>query len=702
MSDFSLSPVNRTALWTLAARATEQTQPQPILLDTTAAAWHSQLAEQTDLLADVANPPVVQLNTVIRSALLDQLVKKYRQQQPNIQVIELGAGLSTRRQRLGVTVENWLLVDMPAMLELRATLSEEDERVIAASVTADGWQQHLTAPSDAPLLFVAEGLLMYLQPAQARKLIEQLTVHAPGAPFLFDILGARGVHSSAFIFERAGVQAQTYYAFPADIPDLGVDVVRLHMPLLAFKGRQLAVQATPITQEEAPLIAQVVDAHLRQQPPQPPPDKVNAPAIDIPNNYPTPGTPGICYYDQLHTTDKTFTHGTHRARTPAETLEYIRPNFSWAGITRVADITHLDRIGIPVTLVIRPNGRVLSNSTGKGVTLTAATVSGVMESIEAFHAEMLPVPTTVATYDQITTTYPSVSPLALQRTRDNIYTPRMALHWLKAWDLINDVETMVPADAMLLQYLEPMHMILVSSNGLSSGNTFLEAVAAGLHEVIERDATTAFQARWNLLGVPPSRVRLGAIESALLQELIGQCQQAEIEVMLFDSTSDIGVPTYIAIMYDRRDRSGVVASGYGAHLDPEVAASRAITEAAQGRAVVIAGSRDEFFKRRQLTDQSGPNRRALIEQVSAVPETEDMRVQNLATGSFEGDIKLLLARLQAVGIEQVLVRDLTAPNLPISVVSVVVPGLDGYLFESGTLGRRAQRFLRSASTLCAP
>ena len=57
------------------------------------------------------------------------------------------------------------------------------------------------------------------------------------------------------------------------------------------------------------------------------------------------------------------------------------------GITRIANVTGLDTIGIPVVMVCRPNSRSVSVSQGKGLTLAAAKASGVMESVEGYHAE---------------------------------------------------------------------------------------------------------------------------------------------------------------------------------------------------------------------------------------------------------------------------------------------------------------------------
>src|SRR5215469_14560882 len=99
------------------------------------------------------------------------------------------------------------------------------------------------------------------------------------------------------------------------------------------------------------------------------------------NNQSTP----LYYRQQPHSEKKGFWQGTHRSAPPAETLGRIRPHLARCGITRIANITGLDRIGIPVTLAIRPNGKTLSNSSGKGVSLDAAMVSAAMEGIELFH-----------------------------------------------------------------------------------------------------------------------------------------------------------------------------------------------------------------------------------------------------------------------------------------------------------------------------
>ena len=84
---------------------------------------------------------------------------------------------------------------------------------------------------------------------------------------------------------------------------------------------------------------------------------------------------------------KAYCRGTHRLIAPEVSLSRIQPHLASFGITRCADVTGLDRIGIPVCCAIRPRNRSLQVSNGKGLRLVDAQVSALMEAIELFHAE---------------------------------------------------------------------------------------------------------------------------------------------------------------------------------------------------------------------------------------------------------------------------------------------------------------------------
>src|SRR4051812_20202893 len=86
-----------------------------------------------------------------------------------------------------------------------------------------------------------------------------------------------------------------------------------------------------------------------------------------------------------------------RIEDPSVTRARLRGRLGDYGITRVANVTGLDRLGVPVLMAIRPNSRSLTVSQGKGVETDAAWVSGVMEAIELAHAEAPPVALLLAT-----------------------------------------------------------------------------------------------------------------------------------------------------------------------------------------------------------------------------------------------------------------------------------------------------------------
>src|SRR5580698_339805 len=94
---------------------------------------------------------------------------------------------------------------------------------------------------------------------------------------------------------------------------------------------------------------------------------------------------------------KKLRNGTDRAAAICETIDKARRVLDAVGVTRVADITGLDHIGIPVAAAYRPNARSVSVSQGKGVSLEAAQASAAMEAIEGYHAERVVKPLTLAT-----------------------------------------------------------------------------------------------------------------------------------------------------------------------------------------------------------------------------------------------------------------------------------------------------------------
>ncbi|MFN7630604.1 MAG: YcaO-like family protein [Cyanobacteriota bacterium] len=393
---------------------------------------------------------------------------------------------------------------------------------------------------------------------------------------------------------------------------------------------------------------------------------------------------------------KGFRGSTHRACPPEDTLARITPHLALAGITRLADITGLDRIGIPVTLAIRPNARTVVGSTGKGATLVAAQVSGAMEAIEMHHAESAAFDVIEASLDDLQRQdRPLLDVHRIPMVRHQRLLPEPPLQWTAGEDVASGSPVLVPFSCV---HLRPPRKGLPlarspfqrSSNGLASGNTRLEAILAGMYEVIERDAFSLARARPGFWSRGASVVDLSALDLPEVAPLLAACAAADVMVMVLDMTSDLGVPAFAARLFDLAQPETGTAVGYGCHLDTEVALVRAITEAVQSRVVVqVAGSRDDTTKYERWTmglfasELEGARR--LQAQARHVPEVRR------AGHAFTDDIHLLLERLAAADLPQVAVVDMQEPPFPVAVVRVVIPGLEGICtFPSYSPGPRAR------------
>lgn len=385
-----------------------------------------------------------------------------------------------------------------------------------------------------------------------------------------------------------------------------------------------------------------------------------------------------------------------RSVAPERTLERVKGRFKAIGLTRLANITGLDSIGIPVVLSVRPQAGYLSVDGGKGFSLDAALASAAMECFERHAGENTPVERFVSTYDDLTEDA-RIPYTQLPLSRNSLFSPHRPEEWVMADDLGGGPPTAVPVTLVALERFRHRRSSVLpfafSSNGLNSGNTKSEAVIGALYEVIERDATTCTKFSWRT-GAPKRRVDLSNASSPDIAHLVEAARRNGVEVVVFDCTVDTAVPTFTAYLCDVGNPTVGLYNGYGTHLDPQVAVIRAICEAAQGRLVFIAGSRDDSFGHHRRFSRTFEEANA---DLMAQPETVDLRTISDDSGeTFEEDGRTLLARLEAIGTTRVLAVDLTHPDIGVPVFRIVVPGLEGYMLEDFTPGPRAQAWARAS------
>jgi len=403
------------------------------------------------------------------------------------------------------------------------------------------------------------------------------------------------------------------------------------------------------------------------------------------------------------TAPKHYRLGTHRLISPAETLRRVRPLMAEMGITRIANITGLDCLGIPVVTVCRPNSRSLAVSQGKGLDLDSARASGLMEAVETYHAEHIALPLMLASYDELRSSHPLVDVTGLPRLSVGSFRPSLQLLWMEGHELCGNSPVWLPYELVHTDFTLPLPTgsgsFFMSSNGLSSGNHLLEAVSHGICEVVERDAITL----WHLRSAEErrqTRLDLDTVDDPGCRQVLEKFDRAGVDVAVWETTSDIGLATFFCLIAERvlePHRPLYPTSGSGCHPVRQVALLRALTEAAQVRATLISGSRDDLGVARYYETLRDPNLWLQVQKLmrSSEPVRRFQEVPTFEAGSFDEDVAWELERLTAAGLEQVVMVDLTKPAFGLAVVRVVIPGLEAIHDAPGYVpGTRARRLLK--------
>ncbi|MEL7662707.1 MAG: YcaO-related McrA-glycine thioamidation protein [Methanosarcina mazei] len=392
-----------------------------------------------------------------------------------------------------------------------------------------------------------------------------------------------------------------------------------------------------------------------------------------------------------------YIEGTQRVYDEATTLENTKNQIKKIGVTRIADITNLDRLGVPIFSSIRPSAApgAISIYSGKGSTEQRARISAIMESFERCLAERpglnaniagdISAPALVESYLNARENYVTLDPGSLLLSQP--YNPSSLLEWVGAYDLLNKEEVFVSANAVYHPYDSPgqcQKLFLSNTNGLASGNVLEEAILHGLLEVIERDAISTAQFTRDL-----GKEIVLTEEDGYLYELSRKFKDSGIDLKIWLVPTDTGIPTIIAATDDVKLKDpALLVMGAGSHLKPEIAVARAITEAAQSRVVQIQGARED-------TDREGFIRSVGYDRMKRLnwfwfEEGEKIslsEVQDISKRSPAENIGVILEKLKGLT-EKVLVVDLSREEVAVPVVRVIIPGFELFTIDRDRKGKR--------------
>ena len=266
------------------------------------------------------------------------------------------------------------------------------------------------------------------------------------------------------------------------------------------------------------------------------------------------------------------------------------------GVTRLADVTRLDRIGVPVFQAVRPWGRALSVHQGKGLTVEAAKIGALMEAVESDHAETFAGPTVRRPFDDLPLDERAGTMADFAVDRDDPPSAQAPRAWVAARRLADDSRIWVPFEEVSLDFRARGDPRLQrSSNGLGAHWTLARATLKGLLEVVERDA----EAKW--LTLPAyrrslDRLDIASIPFAWLKDMRERIAGAGLDLAVYHLPTVIGLPAFAAEIVERKAVAGTPRAVCGASCHPlaEEALLGAMLEAIQSRVTLIAGVRDDI------------------------------------------------------------------------------------------------------------
>jgi ribosomal protein S12 methylthiotransferase accessory factor YcaO len=405
----------------------------------------------------------------------------------------------------------------------------------------------------------------------------------------------------------------------------------------------------------------------------------------------------------------------------AETLARLPGLYARFGITRIADLTLLDRTGLAVLNAVVPDSAdLLSTYSGKGLTSDHARVGAVMEAVERQIA-------CAPAVDVVT-----IAPRDVRAGIDGMELGLPDALWerplpfARGWDIIRDEPALVPLAAVQCPWRGERIFRWSTTSGIASGNTRTEAVYHALTELVERHRWSVAHARGHLrpkaileaLAGGPWRYARDVIDDAAgsfvtlptgsepVDGLLAAIEHGCLIPRLIALAGGPLPPVILATVTEPGSGSPMVHIGLGCSWSPEHAAIRALTEAVQSRVVDIQGAREDIqpstgpdigFGDHGRRANVMPNGRWFYDAPSPTLAFGDL-IDRSSTDLSE-DLTLLIEALRLEGIDRAVIVELAPPDAGFSVVRAIVPRLESYIVD-GRMGPTIRSLLGRHAPAC--
>jgi thioglycine synthase len=356
------------------------------------------------------------------------------------------------------------------------------------------------------------------------------------------------------------------------------------------------------------------------------------------------------------------------------TLRKLWPLKEKLGVSRITDLTEFDYIGISVVSVLRPNvnNAQITATQGKGIKKNEAIVSALMEAVERFSCASYQTCKTLE-YD------PNNEDQMLINIANKSNYQGMVIDWVKAINLFDGQKKYILAADVLFPYhpkQDVFRLVKPSTSGLSAGNTKVESIVQSIYEVIERDTTSKFIAE----GYVGKYVDADSINSAKEKEIIHKFRDVDIDINIYDLSEFSLIPVfYVSILNSEGIGPNIACGGQGAHLYPQIALRRALTEAAQSRIVALQGGREDLIRHNKHWQNSYDYFKASREYKQKISQdrygvVEFQVPNNDFTLSIKDQLNELINLLKKSGHSHIYYTDLTNDKINIPVSHISIPG----------------------------
>jgi methyltransferase (TIGR00027 family) len=193
-----LSAVSETALITLRARVVETEKDRPIIRDDIGALCLERIrsllpTDARNRILDEKLPSTLTRYIALRARKYDAYAQEFIQNQPDGLVVSLGCGFDTRYWRVSEEPWNYVEIDLPEVIEVKEKVLGDiaTYKMIACSVLEDRWIEEIRSIQAENILFLAEGLFMYLPKADVVRIFNVLAETFSRSHIVFEVVNEK-------------------------------------------------------------------------------------------------------------------------------------------------------------------------------------------------------------------------------------------------------------------------------------------------------------------------------------------------------------------------------------------------------------------------------------------------------------------------------------------------------------------------------